>query len=87
VAWESNSKDFRPFNGDFLVHLEDHSKEERALHAPLISNMLRPYLIGKETFARHDDAYFKLRAELEEVGAIQSDGTIMYEGATPGDIQ
>jgi hypothetical protein len=86
VARDSNPEDLRPLNRQFLVHLENHSKEERALHAAPISKMLRPYLIGKETSY---DAYIfhKLRAELEEVAAFQSGGTILHEGATAGNNQ
>jgi hypothetical protein len=80
LAWRAYPKDLRPFNSDFLVHLENHSKEERALHAAPISKMLRPYLIGKETFCTDAHIFHKLRAELEEV-------SIPYKAETAGNNQ
>jgi hypothetical protein len=77
------------YNGELLSHLVHHTKEERAFHATVLSKMLRPYLIGKETFCSNNDAHIfhQLRTELEEVGAIQSDGSILHEGATAGNNQ
>jgi hypothetical protein len=79
VTWESSPKVLRPTNGAFLEHLEHHSKEERAAHAVDLFKMLRPYLLGKEIFCQFSDeervaTLFKIRAELEEVGAIGMDG-------------
>jgi hypothetical protein len=79
VAWESSPKVLIPTNGAFLEHLEHHSKEERAAHAVDLFKMLRPYLLGKEIFCQLGDeervaTLFKIRAELEEGGAIGMDG-------------
>jgi hypothetical protein len=59
-------------DGAFMGHVALHSKTDRALHATVLSKMLRPYLIGKETFSSSDNEFIfhKLRAELEEVEAI-----------------
>jgi hypothetical protein len=88
VTRESSPTNFLPDNAAFVEHVALHTKAERALHSQAISKMLRPYLMGMETFYFNDAHIFhKLRAELEEVGAIQSDGSIPHEGATAGNIQ
>jgi hypothetical protein len=87
LAWRADPKNLKPVNREVFVHLENHSEEGRALHAAPISKMLRPYLIGKETLSIDAHIFHKLRAELEEVGAIQSDGSIPYKAETAGNNQ
>jgi hypothetical protein len=89
LTWEGNPKDFRPVDGDFLVHLKHHSKVERVIHATDISKMLRPYLIGKEKFFSHNKwqhIFHEIRTELEEVGAIQTEVSFPHGEAVAGNV-
>lgn len=59
---------------NFLSHMDSHSKEERNLHAKEVSEMLRPYLSGKERWpCSVRKIGERLFGELEEAGVLPAE--------------